>query len=202
MHMPTYSRRCWIGSALATCGGLAVSGFALGQQDAKPASRGYTKPGAVTDLGRAPGLQVRKVSEQPNGEKTYAIIFAKEDEVLSGLTAFAAQEKVTAGYFTAIGALRRAKFGWFDLEHQAYRDIPIDRQVEMISLIGDVGLVNGKPQIHAHGAVGLPDGHVRGGHLLEAIVFPTLEVFFTALPTTLIKKRDEETTLSLFDLKA
>jgi hypothetical protein len=68
------------------------------------------------------------------------------------------------------------------LEHQAYRDIPVDEQVEMISLIGDVGLVNGKPQVHTHGAVGLPDGDVRGGHLLEAIVFPTLEVFLPHCP--------------------
>jgi uncharacterized protein len=121
-----------------------------------------------------PGLRVRKVSEQPNGETTYALSFRKRDEVLSGLTAFATERKITAGHFTAIGALQRAKFGWFDLEHQAYRDIPINEQVEMISLIGDVGLVNGKPQVHTHGAVGLPDGHVRGGHLLKAIVFPTL----------------------------
>ena len=68
--------------------------------------------------------------------------------MLSGLTAFATQEKIGAGYFTAIGALERAKFGWFDLAHQAYRDIPINEQVELISLIGDVGLVNDKPQIH------------------------------------------------------
>jgi uncharacterized protein len=194
------SRRRWIGSALATCGGLAASGLALGQQAATPALEGYTKPGPVTDLSLAPGLQVRKLSEQPNGEATYALIFAKRDEVMSGLTAFAAQQKITAGYFTAIGALQRAKFGWFDLEHQAYRDIPVNEQVEMISLIGDVGVVNGKPQVHAHGSVGLFDGQVRGGHLLEAIAFPTLEVFFTALPSTLIKKRDEETALFLFDL--
>jgi len=58
----------------------------------------------------------------------------------------------------------------------------------------------GSKNPHARGAVGLSDGQVRGGHLLEAIAFPTLEVFFTALPATLIKKRDEETTLSLFDL--
>lgn len=177
-----------------------MAGVARAQQETKPAPAGYTKPGPVTDLSRAPGLQSRKISEQSNGEITYAVIFAKRDEVLSGLTAFAVQEKITAGYFTAIGALQRAKFGWFDLAHQAYRDIPVDEQVEMISLIGDVGLVNGQPQVHTHGAVGLPDGQVRGGHLLEAIAFPTLEVFFTALPATLIKKRDEETTLTLFDL--
>ena len=200
MQMLGCSRRGWIGSALATCGGLALSGLALSQQETEAAPEGYTKPAPITDLSRARGLQLRKISEQPNGEKTYVLIFAKRDEVLSGLTAFATQEKIGAGYFTAIGALERAKFGWFDLAHQAYRDIPINEQVELISLIGDVGLVNDKPQIHTHGAVGLADGQVRGGHLLEAIVFPTLEVFFTALPATLIKKRDEETTLSLFDL--
>lgn len=200
--MKTYFRRHWFSATLATCGVVALSAMAPGQRATQPAPQGYTKPSPVTDLSRAPGLQVRKISEQPNGEKTYAIIFAKDDEVLSGLTAFAAREKITAGYFTAVGALRRAKFGWFDAAHQAYRDIRVDQQVELISLIGDIGLVNGQPQVHAHGAVGLPDGQVRGGHLLEATVFPTLEVFFTALPTTLIKNRDDETTLSLFDLNA
>ena len=68
-------------------------------------------------------------------------------------------------------------------------------------MIGDAGVVNGAPQIHTHGAVGLPDGEVRGGDLLQAIVWPTLEVFFTACGTTLIKRYDEETDLFLFDVK-
>jgi predicted DNA-binding protein with PD1-like motif len=147
-------------------------------------------------------MQVRMISEIPDGEKTYAVIFAKGDEVLSGLTEFAEREKLTSGHFTAIGALQRARFGWFDAAQQAYRHIPIEEQVELISFIGDVGVVNGAPQVHVHGAVGLSDGRVRGGHLLEAIVWPTLEVFFTTWPTTLIKTRDEETTLSLFTLNA
>jgi len=70
----------------------------------------------------------------------------------------------------------------------------------LISLIGDVGLVDGAPQVHAHGAVGSPDGQVRGGHMLEAIVWPTLELFFTAYRTPLTKTHDAETSLSLFDL--
>jgi len=49
--------------------------------------------------------------------------------------------------------------------------------------------------------VGLPEGEVRGGHLLQAVAWPTLELFFTAYATTLIKKHDEETDLFLFDLK-
>jgi len=196
------SRRQWIGSGLTTCGYLAAGGFFLSQSQAKSTPNGYTRPGPVTDRGRAPGLQTRLIAENSNGEKTYALIFAKGDEILSGLTEFAEREKLTAGSFTAIGALQSARFGWFDSAHKAYRDIPVEQQVELISLIGDVGLVNGAPQIHVHGAVGLPDGQVRGGHLLQAIVWPTVEMFLTACPTTLTKTHDDETDLFLFDLKA
>jgi predicted DNA-binding protein with PD1-like motif len=174
----------------------------LGQSGSSTASKGYTRPGPVTDKGRAPGLQARLISEIPGGEKTYALVFAKGDEVLSGLTEFAARENLTSGCFTAIGALQNARFGWFDRMRKAYRHIPIKEQVELISLIGNVALVNGTPQIHAHGAVGFPDGQMRGGHLLEAIAWPTLELFFTAWSTTLIKEHDDETDLSLFNLKA
>ena len=51
------------------------------------------------------------IAENPGGEKTFTVIFAKGDEILSGLTEFAEREKLTAGYFTAIGALQRARFG-------------------------------------------------------------------------------------------
>jgi predicted DNA-binding protein with PD1-like motif len=72
--------------------------------------------------------------------------------------------------------------------------------VELISLVGDFGLADDAPQIHVHAAVGFPDGQVRGGHMLEAIVWPTLELFLTVYPTPLVKKHDPETNLFLFDL--
>ena len=176
------SRRQWIGSGLATCSYLVATGLALAESQKALAKDDYTRPGPVSDLGRAPGLRARLISEHPNGEKTYVVIFAKGDEIMSGLTEFAQREKITGGHFTAIGALASARFGWFDRARKAYRDIPINHQVELISLVGDVGLADGAPQIHAHGAVGFPEGQVRGGHLLEAIVWPTLEVFFTTYP--------------------
>jgi hypothetical protein len=179
---------------------MAAAGLAHAQAAAD--AEGYTRPGPVTARGLAPGLQAKVIHQGPNGETTYALIFGKGDEILSGLTEFAEARKLTAGYFSAIGALGRSKFGWFDSAKKAYRNIPIQQQAELISLIGDVGLVDGKPQIHAHGAVGLSDGEVRGGHLLQAFVWPTLELFFTALPATLIKKQDPQTDLDLFDLKA
>jgi predicted DNA-binding protein with PD1-like motif len=194
------SRRQWIGSGLAACGYLAAGGLALACAEETPAPKGYTVPGPITNLHLAPGLKTRLISEHSNGEKTYAVIFAKGDEIMSGITEFAVREKLVAGHFSAIGALEHARFAWFDSARKAFRDIPVNEQVEMISLIGDLGMANGTPAIHAHGAVAFPDGHVRGGHILEAVAWPTMELFFTAYPAPLIKERDDETDLFLFNL--
>ena len=140
------SRRQWIGSGLATCGYLAAGGLALGQAEKKTAPKGYTLPGPATNLGRAPGLQTRLISENPSGERTYAVIFAKGDEIMSGLTEFAVREKLVAGHFTAIGALESARFGWFDRAQNAYRNIPIDHQVEMISLMATLAWPMARPK--------------------------------------------------------
>src|ERR1700679_1796900 len=109
--LSSLTRRQWIRSGLTVCGSLALGGLALAQSEDTAVPEGYTRPGPV-ELGRAPGMQSRLVAESPGGEKTYAVVFAKGDEIFSGLTEFAIHEKVTAGSFTAIGSFQKAKFGW------------------------------------------------------------------------------------------
>ena len=200
MNPSSISRRHWIGSGLATCAWLAATqSHVLGDN---PVPSGYTKPGPVKQFGLAPGLQHRVVDTGPNGEKTYAVIFAVGDEVMSGLTELAEREKIQAAHISAIGGFRHALFGWFDEQKKAFRDIPVDHQVEVCSLLGDIGLAGGQPQVHLHGVVAFPTGETRGGHLLEAYVGPTLELFVTAFPEPLIKEHHADTDLSLFDLHA
>jgi hypothetical protein len=45
--------------------------------------------------------------------------------------------------------------------------------------------------------VGHRDGRTSGGHVIEAVVSPILEVFVTAEPVPLNKKYDPETGLTL-----
>jgi uncharacterized protein len=93
-------------------------------------------------------------------------------------------------------------FGWFDKEVEAYRNLPVNDQAEVASLVGDIGLVSGAPSVHIHAVVILADGTARGGHLLRANVWPTLEVFLTDYPTPLLKKLDTATDLDLFHPEA
>ena len=139
-----------------------------------------------------------KLIHEHQGEKTYALIFDTDDEVMSGLLDFSRREKIGGARFTAIGAFRDVTLGYFEWEKKEYKKIPVHEQVEVLSLIGDVALDDGdRPKLHAHVVVGRSDGSTRGGHLIEAHVRPTLEVILTESPAHLQKQHDEESGLAL-----
>ena len=163
---------------------------------------GYTSPTHQPEPGKAPAMQARVISGQDGGPRSWAVIFREGDEAMSGLTDWMKRERIAGAHLTAIGALSSALFGWFDKERKAYRDIPINEQVECVGLIGDIGLVDGKPALHVHGSVAGVDGAVKGGHLLATVASPTLEVFVTEAAVALHKREDPATTLELFDLSA
>jgi uncharacterized protein len=136
------------------------------------------------------------------GERTVALIFNTGDEVLSLLQGFCEEHEITAARFTAIGAFRSAVLGYFNWDRKEYDRIPIDEQVEVLSLIGDVALSDGKPKIHAHAVLGRHEGSTRGGHLLEARVRPTLEVILIESPSWLKRTMDPESRIPLIDVGA
>jgi predicted DNA-binding protein with PD1-like motif len=136
------------------------------------------------------------------GEKTFALVFDPGDEVVSGLTGFAGRHRLAASHLTAIGAFSQAVLGYFDRDRRDYRRIPVTEQVEVLSLIGDVALKDGKPALHAHVVLGKADGTTVGGHLLEARVWPTLEVILIESPAHLRRRHDPASRLALIDLDA
>ena len=131
---------------------------------------------------------------------TFVLIFEKDDEFIRGMTAFATENHLAGSHFNAIGAFCDVTLGFFNRDKKEYAKIPIREQVEVLSLVGDIALKDGAPQIHAHVVVGKSDGTAHGGHLLEAHVWPTLEVVLTETPEHLRRKFDAQTGLALIDL--
>lgn len=141
-----------------------------------------------------------RLIHEHGGQKTYAVIFDTGDEVVSGLSQFAEKNQLGGSQMTAIGAFSDVVLGYFDWGSKQYQKIPVREQVELLSLIGDIALDQGKPKLHAHVVVGRSDGSTRGGHLIEAHVRPTLEVIVTESPEHLQKRHDPETGLALIKL--
>jgi predicted DNA-binding protein with PD1-like motif len=139
-----------------------------------------------------------KLLHEHDGQRTFALIMAKGDEVLSTIKDFATKENVCAAQITAIGALSDVVLRYFDWDKKDYRDIPVREQVEVASLNGDVAVgPAGKPAIHIHLVIGKKDGTAMAGHLGEAHVRPTLEVIVEEQPSYLQKVHDSETGLAL-----
>jgi predicted DNA-binding protein with PD1-like motif len=144
-----------------------------------------------------------KLVDEQQGARTFVLVFDKGDEAKAGLSAFARDHEISAAQITAVGGFSRAVLGYFDRARKDYTRIPVDAQVEVLSLLGDVALKpDASPEVHAHAVLGREDGSTLGGHLLEGYVWPTLEVVLTDAPRHLRKTHDAETGLALINPQA
>jgi predicted DNA-binding protein with PD1-like motif len=144
-------------------------------------------------------MRARPIAEDAAGQ-TFVLVFETGDEAMEGLRSFAREQRLSAAHFSGIGAFSDAVLGYFDWQQKEYRRIPVDDQVEVVSLLGDVTLDDGAPAVHAHVVVADRSGAARGGHLLEAHVRPTLEVVLGESPAHLRKRHDPESGLALIAL--
>jgi hypothetical protein len=157
---------------------------------AAQARRGFFVPGRTDAAMRAKLLN-------PDPPVTYALAFVTGDEVSAVLGEFLHENNIETASISAIGAFERALLGYFDWQRKDYNRIPVDQQVEVLSLLGDVAIADGAPSLHLHAVLGRSDGSVVGGHLLKAWVRPTLEVILVQPPRYLRKRKDPETGLAL-----
>jgi hypothetical protein len=136
------------------------------------------------------------------GQRTYALILTTGDDAMRALQAFAVEEHLAASHFSAIGAFRRAVVAYFDWQTKRYQEIPIEDQVEVLSLAGDITLENGTPKVHAHVVLGKRDATAHGGHLVAGEVRPTLEIVIVETPRHLHRRHDQASGLALIDIES
>lgn len=142
-------------------------------------------------------MKATLLHQNPN---TYVIVFETGDEVIANLVSFATEHALDAGHFTAIGAFSDATLGFFDWERKNYKKIPVNEQVEVLSLVGNIADSDNRPKAHAHVVLGKADGAALGGHLMEARVRPTLEVVVVESPKHLQRRTDKESGLALIHI--
>jgi predicted DNA-binding protein with PD1-like motif len=122
-------------------------------------------------------------------------------DLVQSITELARNKGIKAANFTAIGALKRARLGYYDQKNHEYREIKVDLPHEIASCVGNISLKDGEPFTHAHVVLADEKGNTKAGHLLEGIVFAA-EVHLRQLEgPNLERKYDEVTGLSLWDIK-
>jgi len=141
-----------------------------------------------------------KILTETEDGKVWLLAIESCEEVRKTLEAFASREALNAASLVALGAFERATLGYFEWDNKRYKPIPVDEQVEVVTLTGDIVRdEKGKPSLHAHAVLGRADGSTCGGHLLEGLVRPTLEITLTQNPAHLIRRKHADLGIALIE---
>ena len=136
-----------------------------------------------------------------NGNKELMVRLKHDADLVQSLAELARSKGIEAGSFTAIGALKSARLGYYDQKSHEYREIGIDSACELASCTGNISLKDGEPFAHIHVVLADEAGNTKAGHLLEGIVFAA-EVHLRQLKgPKLERKHDEATGLSLWEME-
>ena len=120
------------------------------------------------------------------------------EEVMSSLAAILqTHSQNVSGQITGIGTVRRAALGYYDLERRQYlrREVPGD--MELVSFVGNVTWLDGRPFVHAHAVLSGPDFVPLAGHLFQAEIAATGEFCCVEGGGFLRREEDQATGLKL-----
>ncbi|MFX0068439.1 MAG: PPC domain-containing DNA-binding protein [Candidatus Hodarchaeota archaeon] len=121
------------------------------------------------------------------------------DDVLESIERLAKIYSITNATFMAIGAVGKAKLGYWKGGKYSLREF--NQQMEIVSCTGNILLKNGEPLVHGHIVVSDSNMQCFGGHLFEGcIISVTGEVFVFELASSISRSFDEQTELFLMDI--
>ncbi|HEY4497067.1 MAG TPA: PPC domain-containing DNA-binding protein [Candidatus Paceibacterota bacterium] len=130
-------------------------------------------------------------------ENFYTLSFQPGEDLISGLTEFARENKISAGHITGLGACGKLHLAYYDLDKKEYIQKVFEERLEILSLVGNISLdPEGKESIHLHGVFGKSDFSTLGGHVMELIISGVGEIHIQILLGAFRRSHDPETGLN------
>jgi hypothetical protein len=106
---------------------------------------------------------------------------------------------VRCGLISAIGAVEKATFTVYDQKTKKYNKLNVEKDLEILSISGNVSLFDDKPMVHAHAMFSDSEGKAFGGHLVAGTRVFSCEVFIQELTGDIkVRKLDKATQLPLW----
>ena len=124
----------------------------------------------------------------------------KGENIVESLTKYLTENNIRAGSISGIGAADYVSLRYYSVEEQKYYGKEFEGEFEIASMNGNVSLMDGKIWPHLHIVLGDTDYKCFGGHLEEARIGVTCEIFIEPLDAEIDRTVDEETGLKVWSL--
>lgn len=120
-------------------------------------------------------------------------------DLVAEIERYCAEQGIVAAQVTVIGAVRRARYAYYEQDERRYRELESDAHHELVGFVGNISLREDRPFLHAHATFADASGATVGGHLLRGTEVFAAEVMIRELgDVALIRQHDEETGLALW----
>ena len=120
-------------------------------------------------------------------------------DLLGELMDICSREKISLGRIEVIGAVERARLGYYHQEAKEYRNLALNEPLEIASFQGNVSVRDGAPFVHGHLTLANERGMTFGGHLLSgSVVFAAEFIIETFTGSSFVRRFDEDTGLHLW----
>ncbi len=123
-----------------------------------------------------------------------------DDEVVSTLTKFAAENDISSGTVIGIGALKDIVLGYFDLAKKEYLRKEFYGIYELLSLSGNFAKLSSEIMLHCHAVISDAEYRVTGGHLFSGVIAVTGEFYIWPGGKEISREPDEFTGLNLIKI--
>ena len=131
--------------------------------------------------------------------RAFAGRLATGSDLVEELERFCAESDIRAAWISVLGAVSHAEYRYFDQEQKKYLDLASDTHHEIVSFIGNISILDGKPFLHAHASFADRDGVTVGGHLMRGCSVWVAEVTIREMTgVDLVRTPDELTGLNLW----
>ena len=127
------------------------------------------------------------------------IILQRGEELIAQLEVVATSGGMTAGWLSGLGGASAATLGFYDPVSRQYEWTEYDEPLEILSLTGNLAMVDDRPFWHVHGVFSGRDGRVIGGHVQRLTIGLTGELQITTRQAALMRVYDDVTGLKLID---
>lgn len=119
------------------------------------------------------------------------------ENLFEGIMRCAVDAGIKSASLSGLGALDDVTVAYYNLESKTYQTKLFHGMYELVSLNGNIALVDGKPFIHIHAAIGDNQYQLFGGHIMDATVGPSAEITIIPLGGDIHRQYDDRTGLKL-----
>jgi predicted DNA-binding protein with PD1-like motif len=119
------------------------------------------------------------------GDGRHVLRLDAGEELLGALRQFAEAQGVTAGLITGLGSVDAITLAFLDPTTNDYAKRRFEERMEVASLTGSLSMEEDRAHVHLHAVVSPQEFLAYAGHVVEAKVGATLEVYVSALPVKL-----------------